>query len=77
MAGDIKINKSVFSLPKDSRTAGDTRRGSFEGPMCKSSYTIPQDTQWALKMLSVEKHVKMNVLIQEAFTDLLAKYGKR
>ncbi len=77
MAGDIKINKSVFSLPKDSRGAAGGRRGAFEGPMCKSSYSIPQETQWALKMLSVERHVKMNVLIQEAFSDLLAKYGKR
>lgn len=77
MAGDIKLSEHTFSLPRTGRRGEGGRKPSFEGPMAKSSYTIPQETQWAMKMLSVERHVKLNELIQEAFTDLLAKYGKR
>lgn len=75
MAGDIKLSEYTFSLPRTGRRGEGVRKP--EGSMAKSSYTIPQETQWAMKMLSVELHVKLNELIQEAFTDLLAKYGKR
>lgn len=79
MGSDIKINQSAFSLSRAPRGGqGVGRKPSFEGHglVKKSSFTIPEDTLRAMKVLAAETGMQLNELYQEAFVDLLAKYGK-
>ena len=77
MANDLKINQANFSMPRSAHGRHATgRRPSMEGVLKKSSYTIPEETQKALKVLAATVGVNMNVLVQEAFEDLLDKYGQ-
>ena len=77
MAKEIKINQSSFNVDRRPQAGRDGGRSNAQGTVRKSSYVILEETQDALKMLAVERHAKLNELIQEAFDDLLAKYGKK
>ena len=74
MGNDIKINQANFNLSRGTRTAGTPAASG--GVVRKSSYIIPEETHLALKRLALDRRVKLNELIMEAFEDLLAKYGK-
>ena len=54
------------------------RKGQIEADeqIRKSSYLIKAGLQKKIKMLAVERGVKLNDLIIEALSDLLRKYGK-
>lgn len=74
---DIKTNQMDFSLPKVPRKASAAgRKPAIEGVLRKSSYTIPEELHRGLRLLSAKLEVNINVLIKEAFEDLLAKYGE-
>lgn len=47
-----------------------------EAELKKSSYIISNGLQRKMKMLAVERNVKLNDLLIEAVSDLLRKYGK-
>lgn len=76
MAKEIKINQSSFNVDRRPQGGRDSGRNRTQGAIRKSSYVILEETQMAMKMLAIERHATLNELIQEAFDDLLAKYGK-
>ena len=47
-----------------------------EAELKKSSYVISNGLQRKMKMLAVERNVKLNDLLIEAVSDMLRKYGK-
>lgn len=47
-----------------------------EAELKKSSYIISNGLQRKMKMLAVERNVKLNDLLIEAVSDMLRKYGK-
>ena len=47
-----------------------------EAELKKSSYIISNGLQRKMKMLAVERNVKLNDLLIEAVNDMLRKYGK-
>ncbi len=68
------VNRADFSL-RSLKKEKSVLRGNRVGETINSSYTIDADIQRRLKMLAVERGVKMNQLFLEAITDLLDKYG--
>lgn len=47
-----------------------------EAELKKSSYIISNGLQRKMKILAVERNVKLNDLLIEAVSDMLRKYGK-
>lgn len=65
---EIKINRADFSFGR-SVDAAQVRC------TVKSSYEIPAELHRSLRMLSARVGRKLNVLVEEAFRDLISKYG--
>ena len=65
--------KNGFDFSEMSRRKGQAEADSETR---KSSYLISAGLQKKVKMLAVERGVKLNDLIIEALTDLLRKYGR-
>lgn len=65
--------KNSFDFSEMSRRKGQAEADS---EIRKSSYLINAGLQKKVKMLSIERGVKLNDLIIEALTDLLRKYGR-
>ena len=70
---ESKEMKGGFDFSEMSRRKGQAEADS---EIRKSSYLITAGLQKKVKMLAVERGVKLNDLIIEALTDLLRKYGK-
>lgn len=70
---ESKEMKGGFDFSEMSRRKGQAEADS---EIRKSSYLITAGLQKKVKMLAVERGVKLNDLIIEALTDLLRKYGR-
>ena len=70
---ESKEMKGSFDFSEMSRRKGQAEADS---EIRKSSYLITAGLQKKVKMLAVERGVKLNDLIIEALTDLLRKYGR-
>lgn len=70
---ESKEMKGGFDFSEMSRRKGQAEADSV---IRKSSYLITAGLQKKVKMLAVERGVKLNDLIIEALTDLLRKYGR-
>lgn len=73
---NVKINKADFSLPRMQRSGSRLVSNPNEDRIVKTSYTISENLQRRLKMLSAEKGVSISALLTEAIEDVLAKNGK-
>lgn len=77
MNNDVAIKKADFNLPRMQRSGrGIINPTAQEDRIVKTSYTISENLQKRLKMLSVEKGVSISALLTEAIEDVLAKNGK-
>lgn len=70
---DNNVRKASFNLGRIKPTSIQEEDYTIK----KSSYTCPAALQQKMKRLSVDRQVKLNELIIEAFNDILSKYGQQ
>lgn len=66
----LKINRADFSLDRK-----QARQDASAASTVKSSYEMDAVLHRRLRMLAVNTGRKLNVLFEEAVSDLLSKYG--